>query len=73
MTGVQTCALPIFYAHLPGVPGFGVHSNLDKIGLGATAVVAATFAAQGIAKVVQQRVARSDAADQSNKEGGSSS
>ena len=62
-----------FYAHLPGVPGFGVHSNLDKIGLGATAVVAATFAAQGIAKVVQQRVARSDAADASNDEGGSPS
>jgi hydrogenase small subunit len=47
-----------FYAHLPGVPGFGVHSNIDAIGLGATAVVGATFAAQAVAKVMQQRVAR---------------
>jgi hydrogenase small subunit len=61
-----------FYAHLPGVPGFGVHSNIDAIGLGATAAVAAAFTAQGIAKVVQQRVARS-AADASNEEGGSQS
>jgi hypothetical protein len=62
-----------FYAHLPGVPGFGVHSNIDAIGLGATAAVATAFTAQGIAKVVQQRVARSDAADASNDEGGSPS
>jgi hydrogenase small subunit len=62
-----------FYAHLQGIPGFGVHSNLDKIGLGATALAAGAFAAQGVAKLVQQRVARSNAADQSNEEGGSSS
>jgi hydrogenase small subunit len=37
-----------FYAHLPGVPGFGVHSNIDKIGLGVTAAVAAGFAAHGV-------------------------
>jgi Ni,Fe-hydrogenase I small subunit len=62
-----------FYAHLPGVPGFGVHSNIDRIGLGATAAVAAAFTAQGVAKLVQQRVARSSAADESNEEGGSQS
>ena len=45
-----------FYAHLAGVPGFGVHSNLDRIGLGATAGVAAAFAAQGLLKIAQRRV-----------------
>ena len=62
-----------FYSHLPGVPGFGVHSNIDAIGLGATAAVAATFAAQGIAKVVQQRVARGAGSSDSDQEGGSTS
>ncbi len=45
-----------FYAHLAGIPGFGVHSNIDRIGLGATAGVAAAFAAQGLLKVTQRRV-----------------
>ena len=62
-----------FYAHLPGVPGFGVHSNIDKLGLAATAAVAATFAVQGIAKAVQQRVARGPAPDDSNEAGGNPS
>jgi len=44
-----------FYAHLAGIPGFGVHSNLDRIGLGATAGVAAAFAAQGLLKIAQRR------------------
>jgi hydrogenase small subunit len=44
-----------FYAHLPGVPGFGVHSNIDRIGLGAAAGVAAAFTAQGLLKIVQRR------------------
>jgi hydrogenase small subunit len=33
-----------FYAHLPGLPGFGVQSNLDRIGIVATGAVAAAFA-----------------------------
>jgi len=36
-----------FYAHLSGVPGFGVASNVDKIGLWATVGVGAAFAAHG--------------------------
>lgn len=49
-----------FYAHLPGIPGFGVHSNIDKIGLVTTGAVAAAFAAHGVAKVAQTRIADRD-------------
>jgi hydrogenase small subunit len=62
-----------FYAHLPGVPGFGVHSNIDEIGLGATALVGAAFAAQGVAKVLQQRVARGAGSEPTGEEGGGQS
>lgn len=41
-----------FYAHLPGIPGFGVHSNIDRIGLGVAAGAAVAFGAHGIAKAV---------------------
>jgi len=44
-----------FYAHLAGIPGFGVHSNIDRIGLGAAAGVAAAFTAQGLLKIAQRR------------------
>jgi Ni,Fe-hydrogenase I small subunit len=44
-----------FYAHLGGILGFGVHSNIDRIGLGATAGVAAAFTAQGLLKIAQRR------------------
>jgi hydrogenase small subunit len=37
-----------FYAHLSGIPGFGVHSDIDRIGLWTTAGVAAAFAAHGL-------------------------
>jgi len=37
-----------FYQHMEGVPGFGIHSNVDKIGLLATAGVGAAFAAHGV-------------------------
>jgi hydrogenase small subunit len=37
-----------FYAHLSGVPGFGLHSNIDRVGLLATAGVGAAFAAHGV-------------------------
>ena len=36
-----------FYAHLPGVPGFGVAGSVDKVGLWATVGVGAAFAAHG--------------------------
>jgi hydrogenase small subunit len=37
-----------FYAHLSGVPGFGVGSNVDRLGLLATAGVGAAFATHGL-------------------------
>jgi hydrogenase small subunit len=37
-----------FYAHLAGIPGFGVHSNIDRVGLLATAGVAAAFVGHGL-------------------------
>ncbi len=40
-----------FYQHLPGVPGFGAASNIDTIGLGAVAAVAAAFAAHGLIQI----------------------
>jgi hydrogenase small subunit len=36
-----------FYSHLQGVPGFGVTSSVDKVGLWATVGVGAAFAAHG--------------------------
>lgn len=36
-----------FYKHLKGVPGFGVASDIDKVGLWATVGVGAAFAAHG--------------------------
>jgi hydrogenase small subunit len=52
-----------FYAHLPGIPGFGVQSNIDKIGLGAVAAVGAAFVAQGLLKVAQANVTGKKDAD----------
>jgi hypothetical protein len=43
-----------FYAHLSGVPGFGVGSNVDKIGLWTTVGVGAAFAAHGFVSLAQR-------------------
>jgi len=40
-----------FYSHLDGFPGFGLHSNVDKVGILATAGVAAAFAAHGFVQL----------------------
>ena len=45
-----------FYGHLAGFPGFGVHSNVDRIGLWATAGVAAAFAAHGFVQLGKRYV-----------------
>ncbi|MFN7966960.1 MAG: hydrogenase small subunit [Acidobacteriota bacterium] len=45
-----------FYRHLPPIPGFGIHTDIDHIGLWATGGVAAAFAAHGIFKTVESRV-----------------
>ena len=52
-----------FYQHLKGVPGFGVGSNVDRVGLLATAGVGAAFAAHGVVSIVQRwRQQKDDAA-----------
>ena len=44
-----------FYRHLPGAPGFGVASSVDKVGLTATALVGAAFAAHGLVSLARGR------------------
>jgi hydrogenase small subunit len=51
-----------FYKHLKGIPGFGIASDIDKVGILATAGVAAAFGAHGAMKIVQHLAARSDTA-----------
>jgi hypothetical protein len=50
-----------FYMHLSGVPGFGIHSDIDDIGLLATAAVGGAFAAHGLVQLgkrgIQKRMA----------------
>jgi hydrogenase small subunit len=40
-----------FYRHIAGVPGFGIASDVDKIGIGGTAVMAAGLAAHGLIQI----------------------
>jgi hydrogenase small subunit len=50
-----------FYRHLEGVPGFGLGSNVDRVGIGLAAGVAGAFAIHGVARVVSaRRAARAD-------------
>jgi hydrogenase small subunit len=43
-----------FYRHLSGVPGFGVQSNIDKIGAWGTVGVGAAFAAHGLISLAKR-------------------
>jgi hydrogenase small subunit len=43
-----------FYVHLPSVPGFGVASSVDKVGVWATAGVGAAFAAHGFMSLAKR-------------------
>jgi hydrogenase small subunit len=43
-----------FYQHLTGVPGFGIGSNVDKVGLLATAAVGGAFAAHGLVSLARR-------------------
>ena len=43
-----------FYQHLPNVPGFGRAANLDRVGLWATAGVAAAFATHGVISMIHR-------------------
>jgi hydrogenase small subunit len=54
-----------FYQHLTGIPGFGIGSNVDTVGLVATGAVAAAFAGHGAVKFFTSR----QAAEQQAHEG----
>ncbi|MET0619496.1 MAG: Ni/Fe hydrogenase, partial [Thermoanaerobaculia bacterium] len=43
-----------FYQHLQGIPGFGVASKVDRVGLLATAGVGAAFAAHGLISLARR-------------------
>jgi hydrogenase small subunit len=43
-----------FYQHLTGVPGFGIASDVDKIGMYAVAGVAAAFAGHGLIQIMKR-------------------
>jgi hydrogenase small subunit len=43
-----------FYQHLSGVPGFGIGSNVDRIGLLATLGVGAAFAGHGLIQIMKR-------------------
>jgi hydrogenase small subunit len=42
-----------FYKRLPNVPGFGIETTADKIGLGLAAATAAAFAAHGVVSALR--------------------
>lgn len=46
-------AMTPFYRRLPNVPGFGIESTADKIGVGAAAVTAAALAAHGLVRIAR--------------------
>jgi hydrogenase small subunit len=49
-----------FYKHLQGIPGFGLHSDVDRVGLAATAGVGAAFAAHGLVALARHWRQRKD-------------
>jgi hypothetical protein len=51
-----------FYKHLSGVPGFGVASDVDKVGVLATAAVGAAFVGHGLVQIgIRRRAAHETA------------
>jgi hydrogenase small subunit len=57
-----------FYEHLSGVPGFGVASNVDTVGVIATAAVGAAFAAHGLVQIGMRRSARHETAPKAEQQ-----
>jgi hydrogenase small subunit len=51
-----------FYSHVAGVPGFNLHTHVDKVGLWATAGVAAAVAAHGLVEI-GKRMGKGQAAE----------
>ncbi len=45
-----------FYRHLENIPGFAVGTDVDKVGLGLTAAVGATFAAHGVIEIARRKL-----------------
>jgi hydrogenase small subunit len=45
-----------FYRHLKGVPGFNIHTNIDKVGLWLTGAVGAAFAVHGAGRFARSMV-----------------
>ena len=45
-----------FYRHLSGVPGFGIASDIDKVGMWATAGVGVAFAAHGLVHLGKRKL-----------------
>jgi hydrogenase small subunit len=50
-----------FYSHLSGIPGFGVHSDIDEVGLLATAGVGAAFGAHALIQLGKRSAAKRQA------------
>ncbi|MEZ4414959.1 MAG: hydrogenase small subunit [Gemmatimonadota bacterium] len=44
-----------FYAHLPGVPGFGLQTPIDKVGFWGTLGVAAAFGAHALVQITKRK------------------
>jgi hydrogenase small subunit len=44
-----------FYQHLKGIPGFGIGTTVDEVGVGAVAAVGAAFAAHGVISMIRRR------------------
>ena len=63
-----------FYAHLDGIPGFGIASNIDTIGLWATAGVATAFGAHALVQLGRRRITQETphADDDKSEKGGAS-
>jgi hydrogenase small subunit len=45
-----------FYRRLPSVPGLGVQTTADEIGVGIVALTAAAFAGHGLISIVRNRL-----------------
>ncbi len=44
-----------FYRHLEGVPGFGLGTTIDKVGVGLASAVAVTFVAHGVVRAAKAK------------------
>ncbi len=60
--GCIGCSEPVFwdtmtpfYRRLPNVPGFGIETTVDKVGIGLAAATAAAFAAHGVASAFRKK------------------